>query len=100
MYEPTRRFVPLLFALLGSGDEALAGAAAEVLQEVACKRMEASAKLAMAQQLALSDRTAAWAAALRPGDESSPPELALKCARLLASLATGRSYSATAPQLL
>lgn len=83
------RFVPLLYGLLGASEEAVAAAAADVLQEVVGKRMEAAAKLAMVQQLALSDRTAAWAASLRPGEEDSPPDLSLKCARLLSTLATG-----------
>ena len=41
------------------------------------------------QHLGVGDTCAAWAAALNPADSSSDPDLALKCAQLLSTLATG-----------
>ena len=41
------------------------------------------------QHLGVGDTCAAWAAALNPADSSADPDLALKCAQLLSTLATG-----------
>ena len=62
----TRRLVPLLFALLGDGPPALAGAAADVLAAIVAKRMDASAKLALVRQLGIVPLLARWAGGL-PG---------------------------------
>lgn len=112
-----RRLVPLLFALLGEGPPALAGAAADVLAAMLGKRMEAGAKLALVQQLGIVPLLARWAGGL-PGSSGGSggangsggagvgggeeedgedkveegegaDELEVKCAQLLATLATG-----------
>lgn len=80
------RFVPLLFAALGTPHEGLRGAAADVLTEIVSKRMEVGAKLALIQQLGVVPVCARWQAGLPAVDEE--PELAVKYARLLAALAT------------
>ena len=47
------------------------------------------------QHLGIGGTCAAWAAALKPADAETDPALALKCAQLLAVLATGAAHSTT-----
>lgn len=63
------RLVPLLFALLGEGPPALAGAAADVLAAILAKRMDAGAKLALVRQLGVVPLLARWAAGLPGGGD-------------------------------
>lgn len=86
----TCRFVPLLFALLGSESESLRAGAVEVLTEVVSKRMDAEAKLRLLQQLGLVPVAAAWHQGL-PGDAEG--ELPLKCAKLLSAVCVGAAAS-------
>ncbi|PSC72015.1 exportin-T isoform X1 [Micractinium conductrix] len=80
------RFVPLLFGALAAPQEGLRGAAADVLTEIVSKRMEATPKLTLIQQLGVVPVCARWQAGLPAVDEE--PELAVKYSRLLAALAT------------
>ncbi|KAK9827309.1 hypothetical protein WJX81_002974 [Elliptochloris bilobata] len=109
------KLVPLLFALLGEGPPALAGAAADVLAAIVAKRMDAGAKLALVRQLGIIPLLAQWAVGLPGGrgaredqvngsgdgdavnkgdgdsdggtDGDDADELELKCAQLLATTA-------------
>jgi len=81
------KFVPLLYAVLQVPSEELRGAAAEFLTEIINKRMEASPKLSLIQQLGIVPVCAQWASAGLP-DAQQAPNLAIKYARLLAVLAT------------
>jgi len=80
-------FVPLLYTVLQMPSEELRGAAAEFLTEIINKRMEASPKLLLIQQLGIVPVCARWASSGLP-DGQQAPNLAIKYARLLAVLAT------------
>lgn len=81
------KFVPLLYAVLQVPSEELRGAAAEFLTEIINKRMEASPKLSLIQQLGIVPVCAQWAIGGLP-DAQQAPNLAISYARLLAVLAT------------